>query len=144
MTYSLASSGVQGGRRFEGCALAFVVAMLGVCAAAQPATGAKAIIRGEETPQVAQWMGEQQSAHAAPGGVLHMAVQLSGPVDAKTSARLREAGIRLITTLAAGRYLAAVDLAGKAARALQPGAPLTLAGVRSVEPVAPGMKLSRS
>ena len=94
------------------------------------------------TPQVAQWMGEQRSAYPSPGGVLHMAVQLSGPVDAPAAARLKAAGIRLMSTLAPGRYLAAVDLAGSAARALQTGAPLKLEGVSSIEAVAPGLKLS--
>jgi hypothetical protein len=87
-------------------------------------------------------MGEQRSAYPTQAGVLHMSVQLHGPVDARISARLREAGIRLMTALSPGRYLAAVDLAGKAAQVLQTGAPLKLEGVSSVEPVAPGLKLS--
>jgi len=106
------------------------------------ASGANDALRLDATPQVAQWMGEQRSAYPSPGGELHMAVQLPGPVDAQTSARLRAAGIRLMNTLAPGRYLAAVDLAGSAAHELQTGAPLTLEGVDSVAPVAPGLKLS--
>jgi subtilisin family serine protease len=135
-------SGFRGVRRFEGIARSVVVALLGVALPAGLASGANEALRLDATPQVAQWMGEQRSAYPAPGGVLHMAVQLSGPVDAQTSARLRAAGIRLMSTLAPGRYLAAVDLAGSTAHMLQTGAPLTLEGVSSIEPVAPGLKLS--
>jgi len=111
------------------------------------AAGASAAGHGAEPPraghpEIAQWMREQRGAYPTRSNVLHMAVQLSGPVDAQASAGLSQAGIRLIATLAAGRYLAAVDLAGSAARALEAGTPLRVNGVSAVEPVAPGLKLS--
>lgn len=142
MTHSQKASGARSVRRFDGFPLSFFLALISVWIPVRSAAGADGLPRGEESPQVAQWMVEQLSAHQTPGGVLHMAVQLTGPVDAQTNVRLREAGIRLLAPLAPGTYLAAVDIAGSAAQVMQAGAVVKIEGVSAIAPVAPGSKLS--